>query len=303
MPRRDLPIVHIVTEGAIRKLVLKKGIVGDPRPAAASNHVGATRRRADGFFIGNRSVPIGILEEMSPSRDGREAGGNAMRRPPEVVQVGLLLVTLLGASGCSGFPQRSNGTSLWGAPSDGEPAPPPGVFSWLHRKTPQTGASATDGAGLAGVSGSNTAPVVANPPETDPWPETQSQWFARNFPRLTRLWNGSTTGRPADGGELTVRLQTSRTPATSPAADAAGDGLDPRADQDVRPTDGATQDAAAASAGRDWLTSPVSRRSAVLADIHRPTSRRLARVRPEPASDPAVDVTTPVSASGGLEAT
>ena len=40
-----------------------------------------------------------------------------MRRPPEVGQAGLLVILLLGASGCAGFPQRTIGSSPWSAPA------------------------------------------------------------------------------------------------------------------------------------------------------------------------------------------
>ena len=45
-----------------------------------------------------------------------------MRRPPEVGQAGLLVILLLGASGCAGFPQRTIGTAPGSAPADGQSA-------------------------------------------------------------------------------------------------------------------------------------------------------------------------------------
>ncbi len=217
-----------------------------------------------------------------------------MRRPPEVVQVGLLVVSLLGASGCAGFPQRSSGTSLWGAPADGEPTPPPGVFSWLHRGPSQTGAAPTDGAGAAETSRPNAAPVVANRPVTDPWPESQSEWFARNFPRLNRLWNGSPTGTPRDAGDSTGRLQMSRASANSTAADEPVTASTPRADQDVRPTDGASQETGASSADRSGS------RAKYPDDLpYSATPPPVRSPRPsttEPATNPALDDSTPASA-------
>ena len=213
-----------------------------------------------------------------------------MRRPPEVVRVGLLVVSLLGVAGCAGFPQRSSGTSLWGEPSDGEPAPPPGLFSWWHRPASQTGAPSSDSAGLAETSRPNAAPAVASRAATDPWPESQSEWFARSFPRMNRLWNGNTAGSARIGGDLTGRLQ----PGRAPANDAPVTASTPRSDVDVRPTDGATQDAAASSADRPGARAqypndlPYSQTP--------PPMRSPRQSMPEPASDPALDVTTPNSA-------
>ena len=57
-----------------------------------------------------------------------------MRRPPEVGKAGLIVLLLLGAAGCAGFPQRTNGNSPWSDPANGQPASPPGLFSWWHRE-------------------------------------------------------------------------------------------------------------------------------------------------------------------------
>ena len=75
----------------------------------------------------------GSYEDMSQSTDCREAGGNAMRRPPEVGQAGLLVVLLLGVSGCAGFPQRTGVGSPWPNSADGQSVTPPGLLSWWHR--------------------------------------------------------------------------------------------------------------------------------------------------------------------------
>ena len=207
MPRLNLPIVHIVRVAAIRKLNLKEGIVGESPHWRLPNCPRAARCRADGFYVGNRSGSIGFHEDVSRSKDGREAGGYAMRRPPEVGQAGLVVIFLLGASGCTGFPQRTFGTAPGSAPAEGQSVSPPGLFSWWHRDSSQNVAEETASAGQPETARPGPRYPLANQPTANPWPETQSEWVARNFPRFNRIWNGSTTGAaraPARSGRRPV---------------------------------------------------------------------------------------------------
>ena len=114
-----------------------------------------------------------------------------MRRPPDVGQAGLFLILLLGASGCAGFPQRTTGTSPWPPGSDGETASPPGLFSWWHRSPSRVDAAPADSTRLAETARPSQGNADASQTATNPWPETQSEWMARTFPRFNRLWNGS----------------------------------------------------------------------------------------------------------------
>ncbi len=139
-----------------------------------------------------------------------------MRRPPEVGQAGLLVVLLLGLSGCAGFPQRTGGSSPWPNSADGQSVTPPGLFSWWHRASAQPTAEATS----ADVQTDSARPVqretVASQSSSSPWPETQAEWTARNFPRLTRLWNGTPTEAPGNRDHLAA----TRTQPNPPADDA-----------------------------------------------------------------------------------
>jgi hypothetical protein len=144
-----------------------------------------------------------------------------MRRPPEVGQAALYLVLLLGLSGCAGFPQRSTGSSPWETGSDQGNASPPGLFSWWHRSTTQTGAA---------PSSSSETPEAARPSQdyaqatqaaANPWPETQSEWMARNFPRFNRLWNGTPAAIPPRPTDTNGVTWTNRMRDRAPAADVA----------------------------------------------------------------------------------
>ena len=57
--------------------------------------------------------------------------------------------------------------------------------------------------------------TVAGRSSSSPWPETQAEWNARNFPRLTRLWNGTLTEASGNRDHLAA----TRTHANPPADD------------------------------------------------------------------------------------
>ena len=122
-----------------------------------------------------------------------------MRRPPEVGKAALYLVLLLGASGCAGFPQRTSGSAPWATGSEEGNASPPGLFSWWHRSNTQTGEAPSRPDQVSETAAPSQAPAEIAQTATNPWPETQAEWMARNFPRFNRLWNGTPAGSPARG--------------------------------------------------------------------------------------------------------
>ena len=161
-----------------------------------------------------------------------------MRRPPEVGQAGLLVILLLGASGCAGFPQRTFGTAPGSAPADGQTVSPPGLFSWWHRGNLQNTADETTSAGRPETADAGRQYPLANQPLTSPWPETQAEWVARNFPRFNRLWNGSSTGGVRERSEPGDDLAANRDSLRQRAGDTPVTAYAPRADRAVRPTEG-----------------------------------------------------------------
>ena len=161
-----------------------------------------------------------------------------MRRPPEVAQAALYLGLLLGISGCAGFPQRTTGGSPWANGADSDSPSPPGLFSWWHRSGVQTtGATSGPAENSATVAPSQPYASTTNT-ATSPWPETQSEWVARNFPRFNRFWNGTPAARPAGSAEGSAVTWTNRIPAQSSPDEVAAAADSPRSDGAVRPTDG-----------------------------------------------------------------
>ena len=115
-----------------------------------------------------------------------------MRRTP---LVGLLVFSLLGFSGCAGVSRRLDWSSPSTARADAAETPAPGRFSWWRR--PQAEATTTDSAGdLAQVNRAGP-PAASTKIPGDVWPEPKSDWLARYFPHLSRLWNGNAVGEPA----------------------------------------------------------------------------------------------------------
>jgi hypothetical protein len=249
-PRLDVPIVHFVPDAAISKFIVKEGIVGEPRRCPLRNRPRTAVRRADGFFIGSRSGSIGLPEDVNKSTESDEAGGNAMRRPPDVGQAALYIGLLLGVSGCAGFPQQTTGSSPWTTGSEGENASPPGLFSWWHRSGTQAGTASSTPTGMQETAGASQRYSEASQSATSPWPETRSEWVARNFPRFNRLWNGTPEGMPPPRPDAGGVTWTNRLPEKSPADERAVATSDPRSDGAIRPTDGAAAAAADAGEGR-----------------------------------------------------
>ena len=163
-----------------------------------------------------------------------------MRRPPEVVQAALYLGLLLGLSGCAGFPQRTTGGSPWANGADAEGPAPPGLFSSWHRSGVQTTGASTTPTENSETTAPSQAYAGTTSTATSPWPETQAEWVARNFPRFNRLWNGTPSARPAGPADGSGVAWTNRIPDRSKADDVAVTSDSPRSDGAVQPTDGAS---------------------------------------------------------------
>ncbi len=206
-----------------------------------------------------------------------------MRRPPEV---GLVLLFLLGTSGCAGFSQRLNSSPPGAARTDeGEEAATASLSWWRPRPaSPATSGSPSDPAGT-----SQPAPrTVAAGAPGDVWEESQSEWMARNFPRISQLWKQDTTNGPRAGNDLVARSQASRATARSGDATAAA----ARADGEVRPADSSSTDdpppAAASPAYRPRLAGQPTRSS----------NASVVKARPHSLPESTGDVELDVSGSG-----
>jgi hypothetical protein len=149
--------------------------------------------------------------------------------------VGLVFILLLGTSGCAGFPQRSIGSAPSSAAADDQPVTPPGLFSWWHRSS-RIAAQETSSAEQLESERPGERYPVANQSATNPWPETQSEWMARNFPRFNRLWNGTPAGYPRESPSSGEELSTSRVPLSRPDAANPTTASAPRSDGAVQPT-------------------------------------------------------------------
>jgi hypothetical protein len=149
-----------------------------------------------------------------------------VRRTP---LVGLLVLSVLGFSGCASASRRLN----WSAPSaDGTAAEETSArprFSWwpgpkAESTAADPGAQVAQANPTARSAGSPTAPG-------DVWPDHRSDWMARHFPNLSRLWNGNATDSSRHDAPAadTIRISSrSRAPVASSRT---------RADSDVRTVD------------------------------------------------------------------
>ncbi len=217
-----------------------------------------------------------------------------MRRPPDVRHAGLFLILLLGASGCTGLSQRTNGSSPWPPGSDGETASPPGLFSWWHRSPSRVDAAPADSTRLAETARPSQGDADASRTATSPWPETQSEWIARTFPRFNRLFNGTPAAKPAGGPDANGVLWTNRTRDDSPAADAEVTASAPRSDGAVRPTEGDSPIQTASKPGRSGVQPPYF--DNLPFSPTPPSVKSPRQSTPEPSSEPASDTSEPASA-------
>jgi len=114
-----------------------------------------------------------------------------MTRPPVM---GLVIMMLVGTSGCAGVPQRFSWSSPPGTSEDRTDSPATARHSWLHR----SGSPAVD-AGDTRQDLAQSSPARSQPQATrsrqDLWPERRSEGLARFFPSLSRRWNAAETSR------------------------------------------------------------------------------------------------------------
>ena len=163
-----------------------------------------------------------------------------MRRTPSVF---LVLMTLLGLSGCAGLPGRL----AWPPSSTDRSAvaesPPPGRFSWWVR--PQDQAKNNVAAADLAEAGHGKSQAVSTTAPGDVWPEPKSdwtqsgsEWLARRFPVMTRIWNGNASESASDAhpGNASDVIRVSARPRPKRAVDVAS------ADNEVRPADASEDD-------------------------------------------------------------
>ncbi len=114
-----------------------------------------------------------------------------MARPPAL---GLVIMMLLGISGCAGAPQRFSWSSAPGTSGDRADSPATDRYSWWHR----AGSKPVD-AGDPRQDLAQSSPSRSQPKETrsrhDIWPEWRSDRLARLFPSLSRRGNAAETSR------------------------------------------------------------------------------------------------------------
>jgi len=114
-----------------------------------------------------------------------------MTRPPEM---GLVIMMLLGISGCAGAPQRFSWSSPPPTSEDRTDSPATARYSWWHRAGSQRVDAADPRQDLA-----QSSPGRSQPNETkgrvDMWPERRSDGLARFFPSLNRRRNAAETSR------------------------------------------------------------------------------------------------------------
>jgi hypothetical protein len=166
-----------------------------------------------------------------------------VRRTP-MVGVGLLLL-LLGGSGCAGFPQRLQ----WSPQSpNNASATEPAVAGDSSQRRSLAGGTKTEPDSELASGGRSKASAGSTTSAKDVWWESRSEWLARHFPNLTRLWNGqapasapsaTASGRSDDVIRITAR--------TRPAAAAR------QTDDEVRPVDASPDDQRMSRPGQETI--------------------------------------------------
>jgi hypothetical protein len=204
-----------------------------------------------------------------------------MRRLPGA---GLVVMLLLGLSGCASVQQRLN----WSSPSTTEPVrtdpPAPSRSSWWHRPEADPAKATGAWSGLTETtkdgprSGDTTLPSNA-------WPDPPAEGFSRYFPLLSRRWDGSKTGRSdatsngrSNGSQVSARSGKKTQPSVA---------LDDRA---VRTVDGSDAEEIGSGGGKSLLNQQGSRMSSPMpAPV---VARAQPYALPEAISDVELDVSS-----------
>ena len=173
-----------------------------------------------------------------------------MRRPPEVGQAGLLVILLLGASGCTGFPQRTIGTAPGSAPPEGQSVSRPGLFSWWHRSSSQNAANETASAGGPEMASAGQRHDLAGSADGQSLARITIGVGGSQLPSIQPdLERGTDRRRPEAGGPAD-ELSTSRDPNNQPMSETPETAAVPRSDRAVRPTEGPSSDDNRSNANR-----------------------------------------------------
>ncbi len=129
-----------------------------------------------------------------------------MTRPPVM---GLIIMMLLGISGCAGAPQRFSWSSPSAKSEDRDDSPTTVRFSWWHRS-----GSNPDGVANPRQDVTQSSPVRSQPNDTkspaDIWPQRRSDSLARLFPNLSRRRSAAESPRSVTS-ERTDRVPNSAT--------------------------------------------------------------------------------------------
>ena len=134
-----------------------------------------------------------------------------MGRPP---RIGLVVMLLVGLTGCAGVPQRLS----WSSPSTDSTRTDdtsPLRFSWWRRVGNPNSGNAETATRLSGTAKTRTTSGDTAMP-TDGWPEPKSDGLSRFFPLLSRRWDSSSSSRDRD--DARSRAELSRLTARSGAA-------------------------------------------------------------------------------------
>ena len=173
-----------------------------------------------------------------------------MRRPPDVGKAALCIGLMLGISGCAEF-HNIRPEARRGQPAQREKTPRRrGCSRGGTVVGPQSSAPPSNPARYA----RDRRTIPGSFPKraesaTSPWPETQSEWAARNLPSVQPILERHSGGtRPASPDTEGVTW-TNRLPEQSLADERAVTASAPRSDGAIRPTEGASLPAAAARCG------------------------------------------------------
>jgi hypothetical protein len=200
-----------------------------------------------------------------------------MRRLPEV---GLVVLLLLGLSGCAGLQQRLS----WSSPSTTDAGrtdtPPPSRFSWWRQPGVELSATQRYMSGPV-KSGKATPDTVDTKLPLNSWPDPPSDGFSRYFPMLSLGWDRASTERVE--ATSTGRSNLSQVSARSGATTHPPFALD---DQAVRPVKAPD----AAGSGTDREKSVLGQQGSGMSSLVPASGRPYAL--PEPIADVELDISS-----------